>query len=73
MKSHQSSDYVQGQVKSHPQCQRHPIALVDVCSQVSNHDLLNYEEVRGAHAAAIDPDDVRVIEASHDLELMLRR
>ena len=39
--------------------------------QISDHDFLDDKQIRGAHATTIHPDNVGMVEASHDLEFML--
>ena len=69
--SYQPPDDVQGKVQRHPKSQGNAVAFVDVCRQVSDHDLLDDEKVGRAHAAAKHADDVGVVKTGHDLELVL--
>ena len=45
---------------------------MDMSREVPGGYLLYHKELRRADAAAVDADDVGVVEAGHDLELMLK-
>ena len=71
---HQSSDDVKGDGQHLVESPRLLALLpfMDVFREVPGHDFLNQEEAGRAEAAAVDPDDVWMIQTGHDLKLVLR-